>query len=61
MRLENIMASMGKKDVPTVNVVLKTDVRGTLEALHVALTELSMDEVKFVSLALVLVRSLNLT
>jgi translation initiation factor IF-2 len=30
MRLENIMSSMGKKDVPTVNVVLKTDVRGTL-------------------------------
>jgi hypothetical protein len=24
MRLENIMSSMGKKDVPTVNVVLKT-------------------------------------
>ncbi|NAR53323.1 translation initiation factor IF-2 [Acinetobacter haemolyticus] len=46
MRLENIMASMGKKDVPTVNVVLKTDVRGTLEALHVALDELSTDEVK---------------
>ncbi|MDA0696428.1 UNVERIFIED_CONTAM: infB [Trichonephila clavipes] len=46
MRLENIMASMGKKDIPTVNVVLKTDVRGTLEALHVALDELSTDEVK---------------
>lgn len=46
MRLENIMASMGKKDVPTVNVVLKTDVRGTLEALQVALDELSTDEVK---------------
>ena len=46
MRLENIMASMGKKDVPYVNVVLKTDVRGTLEALHVALDELSTDEVK---------------
>jgi translation initiation factor IF-2 len=29
-----------------VNVVLKTDVRGTLEALHVALDELSTDEVK---------------
>jgi translation initiation factor IF-2 len=32
MRLENIMAQMGKKDVPTVNIVLKTDVRGSLEA-----------------------------
>lgn len=46
MRLENIMASMGKKDVPTVNVVLRTDVRGTLEALNAALHELSTDEVK---------------
>ncbi len=46
MRLENIMASMGKKDVPVVNVVLKTDVRGTLEALHVALADLATDEVK---------------
>ncbi len=46
MRLENLMASMGKKDVPAVNVVLKTDVRGTLEALIVALQELSTDEVK---------------
>ncbi|KAA8733709.1 translation initiation factor IF-2 [Acinetobacter qingfengensis] len=46
MRLENIMASMGKKDIPTVNVVLRTDVRGTLEALNVALSELSTDEVK---------------
>ncbi|MFX9642502.1 hypothetical protein ABTU71_19145, partial [Acinetobacter baumannii] len=43
MRLENIMSSMGKKDVPTVNVVLRTDVRGTLEALNAALYELSTD------------------
>lgn len=48
MRLENIMASMGKKDVPVVNIVLKTDVRGTLEALTVALNDLSTDEVKVV-------------
>ena len=46
MRLENIMASMGKKDVPAVNVILRADVRGTLEALTVALDELSTDEVK---------------
>lgn len=45
MRLENLMASMGKKDVPVINVVLKTDVRGTLEALTVALNGLSTDEV----------------
>ena len=45
MRLENIMASMGKKDVPTVNLVLKTDVRGTLEAISAALNDLSIDDV----------------
>jgi translation initiation factor IF-2 len=45
MRLENIMASMGKKDVPTVNLVLKTDVRGTLEAISAALNDLSVDDV----------------
>lgn len=46
MRLENLMASMGKKDVPTVNIVLKTDVRGSLEALQTALYDLATDEVK---------------
>ena len=46
MRLENIMSSMGKKNVPYVNVVLKTDVRGTFEALTVALNGLSTDEVR---------------
>lgn len=46
MRLENIMASMGKKDVPTVNLVLKTDVRGTLEAISAALNDLSIDDVQ---------------
>jgi translation initiation factor IF-2 len=46
MRLENIMAGMGKKDVPTVNIVLKTDVRGSLEALTHALNDLSVDDVR---------------
>ena len=46
MRLENLMSSMGKKDVPTVNIVLKTDVRGSLEALQTALYDLATDEVK---------------
>jgi len=45
MRLENIFAQMGKKDVPTVNIVLKTDVRGSLEALSSALNDLSVDDV----------------
>ncbi|MBF7688721.1 translation initiation factor IF-2 [Acinetobacter rathckeae] len=46
MRLENLMSSMGKKEVPTVNIVLKTDVRGSLEALQTALYDLATDEVK---------------
>jgi translation initiation factor IF-2 len=37
---------MGKKDVPTVNIVLKTDVRGSLEALTHALNDLSVDDVR---------------
>jgi len=45
MRLENIMASMGKKDVPSVNIVLKADVRGSLEALSNALNDLSVADV----------------
>lgn len=46
MRLENLMASMGKKDIPVVNIVLKTDVRGTLQALQTALMDLSTEEVQ---------------
>jgi len=46
MRLENLMASLGKKDIPTVNIVLKTDVRGSLEALTHALNDLSIDDVR---------------
>ncbi len=46
MRLENVFAQMGKQDVPAVNLVLKTDVRGSLEALTNALNDLSTEEVK---------------
>ncbi len=46
MRLENLFANMGKQDVPTVNLVLKTDVRGSLEALTNALNDLSIDDVQ---------------
>lgn len=46
MRLENVFAQMGKQDVPSVNLVLKTDVRGSLEALTNALNDLSVDEVR---------------
>ena len=37
---------MGEGEKPTINLVLKTDVRGSLEALVAAVGELSNDEVK---------------
>ncbi|MDO4897573.1 MAG: translation initiation factor IF-2 [Moraxella sp.] len=46
MRLENMFDSLGKEEVATLNIILKTDVRGTLDALTGALDELSTDEVK---------------
>jgi translation initiation factor IF-2 len=46
MRLENMFEQMGQGDVSFLNIVLKTDVRGSLEALLAALNELSTDEVK---------------
>lgn len=46
MRLENMFASMGQEEASTLNIILKTDVRGSLEALLNALNELSTDEVK---------------
>jgi len=45
-KLENIFETMGAGDTATVNIVLKTDVRGSLEALQVALQDLSTPEVK---------------
>lgn len=45
MRLDTLFESMGN-DIATLNIVLKTDVRGSLEALLSALDELSTDEVK---------------
>lgn len=44
-RLENLFAGMGQ-DIQTLNIILKTDVRGSLEALIGALDDLSTDEVK---------------
>ncbi|MDO8418015.1 MAG: translation initiation factor IF-2 [Agitococcus sp.] len=46
MRLENILATMGQKEVASVNVVLKTDVRGSLEAITQALTDLATVDVR---------------
>jgi len=45
-KLENIFAHMEEGDVATLNVVLKTDVRGSLEALQDALVKLSTEEVR---------------
>jgi translation initiation factor IF-2 len=45
MKLENLFANMGKQESKSVNIVLKTDVRGSLEALTQALADLSTDEV----------------
>ncbi|MDO4894721.1 translation initiation factor IF-2 [Moraxella sp.] len=46
MRLDTLFDSMGNSEVATLNIILKTDVRGSLEALLGALDELSTDEVK---------------
>ena len=46
MRLESMFDQMAQGDVSFLNIVLKTDVRGSLEALLAALDELSTDEVK---------------
>ena len=45
-KLENMFANMATGDVSEVNVVLKSDVQGSLEAISDSLTKLSTDEVK---------------
>ena len=45
-KLENIFETMGQDEKKTLNIVLKTDVRGTLEALQGSLGELGNDEVQ---------------
>ena len=45
-KLENIFESMGQEEKKVLNVVIKTDVRGTLEALQSSLTELGNEEVE---------------
>ncbi|CBL44448.1 Translation initiation factor IF-2 [gamma proteobacterium HdN1] len=45
-KLENLFENLAHNEMPTVNIVLKTDVRGTLEALTTALSDLSTAEVK---------------
>ncbi|PVY75942.1 translation initiation factor 2 (bIF-2) [Tamilnaduibacter salinus] len=45
-KLENLFENMGKDEVKTLNVVLKADVRGSLEAITKALQDLGNDEVQ---------------
>jgi len=45
-KLENLFSEMGKEEVRTLNVVLKADVRGSLEALNKSLLDLNTDEVQ---------------
>lgn len=45
-KLENMFENMGKDEVKNLNVVLKTDVRGSLEAISKALQDLGNDEVQ---------------
>ena len=46
MKLDNLFSDMGQGEIPTLNIVLKTDVQGSLEALKASLLKLSTDEVK---------------
>ncbi|WP_417527085.1 translation initiation factor IF-2 [Marinomonas shanghaiensis] len=45
-KLENLFSEMGKDEVRTLNIVIKADVRGSLEALIKSLTDMNTDEVK---------------
>ncbi|MCU1726277.1 translation initiation factor IF-2 [Pseudomonas sp. 7P_10.2_Bac1] len=45
-KLENIFESMGQEEKKTLNIVLKSDVRGSLEALQGALSGLGNEEVQ---------------
>lgn len=45
-KLENMFSEMGRDEIRTLNVVLKADVRGSLEALIKSLTDMNTDEVQ---------------
>jgi translation initiation factor IF-2 len=45
-KLENMFTQMREGEVPTINVLLKSDVQGSAEALTDALNKLSTDEVR---------------
>lgn len=45
-KLENLFSNMGGDEVKNLNIVLKTDVRGSLEALTAALNDIGNEEVQ---------------
>lgn len=45
-KLENMFSNMGADEVKNLNIVLKTDVRGSLEALTAALNDIGNEEVQ---------------
>ncbi|MEL0615174.1 hypothetical protein, partial [Marinomonas arenicola] len=45
-KLENLFSDMGKDEVRTLNVVLKADVSGSVEALIKSLTDLNTEAVQ---------------
>ncbi len=45
-KLENLFENMGQEEKKVLNIVIKADVRGTLEALRGSLSELGNDEVE---------------
>ncbi len=45
-KLENMFTQMEKGDVKTINIILKADVQGSVEAISESLKKLSTDEVK---------------
>lgn len=45
-KLENMFANMGAEEVKTLNIVLKTDVRGSLEAIQSSLLSIGNEEVQ---------------
>ncbi len=45
-RLENIFGRMNEGEISTLNIVLKADVQGSLEAIHESLSKLSDEEVQ---------------
>ncbi|MGD9108861.1 MAG: translation initiation factor IF-2 [Gammaproteobacteria bacterium] len=46
VKLDNLFENVGKGEISTLNIVLKADVQGSIEALRDALLKLSNDEVK---------------